>query len=414
MKTAHTIPWEAVVQGCPPSQAKRLPLVVSTSCANFDPSILADALHELERADHPQLPHAGLEAPGDDPDASVQERTLAMVIRTPQSSLVELPLPQQGAVAQFTSDNETSVILQTCARPLLASRQQSFQLRRDAFARAYVARYSRFDADARAFKANDSTTEEDNHFNPNYQFINSTTWGFSPTSPEPTSSMHWTAHNLFRSPAPSKPRVKPSPATRQRFKDLFEEPTIDRGDPFQCLPQLRQFDSLCRQSLNSARAYGLTLCLGRCRLFGVKLNDAQDFTLTPVAFDRAAAELVDLLRDTSRWATQLETKADTFSPYLQRNCALDLLEIRMDAHATYLALDEAYAAATYECEPAADTMGRRLNQVRRVINLFDGNLQKQLPLLRLAASTFLLENWRRLLAPCYRDLPPWWLDGCLE
>jgi hypothetical protein len=59
-------------------------------------------------------------------------------------------------------------------------------------------------------------------------------------------------------------------------------------------------------------------------------------------------------------------------------------------------------------------MGRRLNQVRRMIDLFDGNLQKQIPLLRLAASTRLLENWRRLLAPAHRTLPPWWLNGCLE
>jgi hypothetical protein len=59
-------------------------------------------------------------------------------------------------------------------------------------------------------------------------------------------------------------------------------------------------------------------------------------------------------------------------------------------------------------------MGRRLNQVRRLIDRLDGNLQNQLPLLRLAASTRLLENWRRLLAPAYRDCPPWWLDGCLD
>lgn len=395
MKTANTIPWEAVVEGCPSSKARCLPLVVSQSCANFDPSVVANLLAS---------PPAG----------RVEDALMAMASRSNNSTLLELLLHQPGSIAQLTSDGKTSVILQTFSRPLSACRFASSALSRDAFARTYVARYARFDADARAFITSDPIEEDDGNANPRYEFLNPTSWGFSPTSTKTSSSMHWTAHNLFRSPTPPKAHVKPSHVTRQRFKDIFEEPTIDRGDPFQCIPQLRQLKTICERSLTAVHAHDVALSLGRCRLFGVKLADTEDFTLTPAAFERAAAELIDLVKGASRWATQLETTADSYSPYLHRNLALELLEIRMDAHAAYFALDEAYAAGIYECEPAAEMMGRRLNQVRRVISLFDGNLQKQIPLLRLAASTFLLENWRRLLAPAYRDLPPWWLDGCLE
>ena len=118
-------------------------------------------------------------------------------------------------------------------------------------------------------------------------------------------------------------------------------------------------------------------------------------------------------RDIAGTANLAERQIDIGGAYAAEHLALELLEARMDAHAAYLALDEAYAAALYDGSPEVPAMSRRLTQVRRLINLFDGNLQKNLPLLRLAASTYLLDNWRRLLAPTYRDCPPWWLDGCI-
>ncbi len=397
MKTAHTIPWEAVVQGCPPSQAKRLPLVIAKRCEHVDPSVIANLL-------------AGPLAGRGQHASPAQNHSLAMIARSPNSCLVELPLPQEGAVVQLTSDNNTSVILQAFSRSIPVLWDKDAEHRRDTFTRRYVARYARFDPDERAFTPNIATEEEPTH--PRFEFINPAAWGFTPITKTTSTSMHWTAHNLFRSPTPPKTPANQPPATRQRFKDIFDHPTIDRGDPFQCIPQLRQIRTLCQNTASQAQS--LALSLGRCRLFGVRLADAEDFTLSPLSFDHAASSLIENLKEACEWAIEVESAVDTYSAYLLRNLALELLEIRMDAHATYLALDEAYAAAIYECEPTANTMGRRLNQVRRVINLFDGNLQKQLPLLRLAASTFLLENWRRLLAPSYRELPPWWLDGCLE
>jgi hypothetical protein len=336
---------------------------------------------------------------------------MAVISRSAVSSLIELPLADEGSVAILTSDGQTAVVLQA-ADISLASRLLNPEHRRDAFARTYVARYARLDPDARAFVPADTTGEPESDPSPRFEFLHPTTWGFTETNKR----MHWTAHNLFRTPSARKSPPKPTSATRPRFEEFFEEPAAaaDRGDPFQCIPQLRQFRALCAQSEAAASAYALALSLGRCRLFGVKLTDSADFTLAPSSFDRASLYLIDHLKDVIDWLKELQMQPDSYRGYAQRNVALELLEIRMDAQAAYLALDEAYAAARSTSQPEADAMGRRLNQVRRMIDLFDGNLQKQIPLLRLAASTRLLENWRRLLAPAHRTLPPWWLNGCLE
>jgi hypothetical protein len=391
MKTVVTIPWNAVIQGGPPSDAKAplLPLVVAQSCGSQSDATL------------PQIEEA-------------LRNPMAMISRSATSSLIELPLRDEGSVAILTSDGQTAVVLQAAETSLASRLLDQPEHRRDAFARTYVARYARLDPDARAFVPADTTGEDEPAPSPRFEFLRPASWGFTETN----NRMHWTAHNLFRSPSARKSSPKPTSATRPRFEEFFEETApADRGDPFQCIPQLRQFRTLCDQSESApsaASAYALALSLGRCRLFGVKLTDNEDFTLAPSFFNHASLYLIDHLKDVIDWLKELQMRPDSYRGYAQRNVALELLEIRMDAQAAYLALDEAYAAARSTAETKADAMGRRLNQVRRMIDLFDGNLQKQIPLLRLAASTRLLENWRRLLAPAHRTLPPWWLDGCLE
>ncbi len=190
----------------------------------------------------------------------------------------------------------------------------------------------------------------------------------------------------------------------RRGIQLVARALIGRGDPLQCLPQLRQVRSACESAeAGAAPAYELALSLGRCRLFGVKPE--ADFTLGPTALFAAGEQMIEHLKRMARWAQD----AGDVCAYLLRNAALEMLEIRMDAHAAHLALDEAYAAARFEGHPQADHMARRLNQVRRMIDVVDGNLKEQEQLLRLAASTHLLENWRRLLAPCFRGAMPWWV-----
>jgi hypothetical protein len=390
MNTAVNIPWDAVVEGGSPSPGKRLPLVVSKSCRADGVVALVARLEESLRA------------------------PMAMISRSAFSCLLELPLPDEGVTAILTSDGETSVILQTATMSLALRSLHDPEQRRDAFARTYIARYARLDADARAFMPDDRDDEETS-ISPRFEFLRPASWGFTQTN----NSMHWTANNLFRTPTASpKSPPKPSTATRPRFADPFEGPAADRGDPFKCIPQLKQFIALCEQptttGAGATNAYGLTLSIGRCRLFGVKLND-DDVTLSPLSFDRASSHLLDHLKDVMRWLEEMRLHpAEGYRGYMERNVALELLEIRMDAQAAYLALDEAYAAARFGAAVEADAMGRRLHQVRRLIDRLDGNLQNQIPLLRLAAGTRLLENWRRLLAPAYRDLPPWWLNGCLE
>jgi hypothetical protein len=389
MNTAVNIPWDAVVQGGSPSPGKRLPLVVSEHCRTDGVVALVARLEES------------------------LHNAMAMISRSAFSCLLELPLPEDGVTAILTSDGETSAMLQTAARSLALCSLNDPEQRRDAFARTYVARYARLDSDARTFVPADRDDEETSNISPRFEFLRPTSWGFSQTN----NSMHWTANNLFRTPTSRKSPPKPSTATRPRFVDPFEEPAADRGDPFKCIPQLKQFIALCEQPTTTgaaaANAYGLALSIGRCRLFGVRLND-DDMTLSPLSFDRASSQLLDHVKEVMRWLEEIRLHPEGYRGYMERNVALELLEIRMDAQAAHLALDEAYAAARFGGEVEADAMGRRLHQVRRLIDRLDGNLQNQIPLLRLAAGTRLLENWRRLLAPAYRDLPPWWLNGCLD
>jgi hypothetical protein len=304
-------------------------------------------------------------------------------------------------------NNEVSIPWHAVVERDLAVRSKAEKARR------HVARHARLDADARAFVIPPRALEG----------MEPASCGFSP-SPV---GMRWSADGLFTTCPPGKPSWPTYPEmTRPRFRDSFEDSetsaAADRGDPFRCLPQLSQTASDCQRVLGAlARgsvdaqsrsrlalhvrdlAANLALDLGRCRLFGV--SPEVDFTLAPRAFEFASTVLIESLMRVLRRTDRVGASPDA---------ALRLLEIRTDAHATYLALDEAYAAARYEGDVEAPAMGRRLHQVRRIINLLDNNLRNLQPLLSPAASTQLTENWRRLLAPEYREIAPWWMAGELD
>jgi hypothetical protein len=416
MKTAVNIPWNAVEPGGPPFPDKRLPLLVSESLRLDVTGGRASVRAAVPEGNSHAQPDSVVALVAHLEEA-LRAPAMAILTRSTFSSLLELPVPTLGITAILTSDNETTVILQSAATSPASRLFPNPEHRRDAAARTYIARYARLDSDARAFVPDDREHDEEEtpHISPRFEFLRPTSWGFTPT----INSMHWTATNLFHTPTSPKFPPKSHHATRPRFEDPFAEPAADRGDPFQCIPQLKQFIAFCEtQPAHAAVSnafYALALNIGRCRLFGVTVHDpAADVSLSTISFDRASLHLIDHLKDVMRWLEEIQTQPEGYRGYEERNVALELLESRMDAHAAYLALDEAYAAARFNGEVEADAMGRRLNQVRRLIDRLDGNLQNQLPLLRLAASTRLLENWRRLLAPAYRDCPPWWLDGCLD
>jgi hypothetical protein len=325
---------------------------------------------------------------------------MAMVTRSDAASLAELVSVADGAVAILTGNGESAVLQ---ARADSWAALVGAARRRGEFARRYVTRYAQFNPDAAAFVLPEKGDEQP-------EFARPATWGFTATD----RGVRWTGEGVFdASPALKSHSFKSSPHRsspdwfQPRFEGEFEEKLVGRGDPLQCLPQLRQVQSACEcAESGTAPAYELALALGRCRLFGVKVEE--DFTLGHAAFFAASDQMIEQLKRVARWVVG----AGDVCAYLLRNVALEMLEIRMDAHAAYLALDEAYAAARCEGHPQADHMARRLNQVRRMIDVVDGNLKEQEQLLRLAASTHLLENWRRLLAPCFRGAMPWWVELC--
>lgn len=237
-----------------------------------------------------------------------------------------------------------------------------------------VLRFARLDRDARAFI-----------IDPAFAFDPEEAWGFE--------RQRWTARNVF----PDMPTCLSTQLVSPRCRGEFADDTPDRGDPFHCLGQLRaatraiaQAGSEVRTVQVYRRAYAVALALGRCRLFGVAVPPDEDFTLSQRGFRAASAALRLELRSPIRPNPE------------------QLLQTRMDAWAVYLALDESYVA---HGSPGT-AMSSRLRTVQKAIENFDVNLQNDIHRLTPAAATFALENWRRLLAPCYKSLLPWWLENC--
>jgi hypothetical protein len=279
------------------------------------------------------------------------------------------------------------------------------RLRHDASARALAARHARFDPDARmfvmAFGAQNGCVA----------LALPENWGFERTP----RGYQWTARGLFDLTAfPPAPPSR-STLTRPRFHDIFDDMTTEqwgnriggnRADPFHCVPQLRQLRIIAelrnvRELLDESICFALAVALGNCRLFGVRLADGDDFTLSPSAAILAARQAIVLSR--------AEEQATERSPI----DAADRLQVRMDLWAASLVLEESLEATSAESAPDTIELDGILKALRRGVGRIDANLQRQIPLLRPAAGTHLLENWRRLLAPAHRDTPPWWLDGCL-
>jgi hypothetical protein len=409
MNTQVTIPWHAVVEGCPPSQkGKALPLVVSRHCRSR--SSFASDDHgwfaQIERASSASL---------------VVARTFGT------STLAELLLihAEAEAVATLTTEGETAVVVQDLRQPLGTSDTADPHVATDELVRTYVLRHARMDADVKALVLPDADADECSDDEKPMQFVRPENWGFRTLAAAGANAatVSWRVSLL---PGPDGPHLvncycSTHPVLRPPHRNPFDEPPPDRGDPLQCLPPLvyaraKLQSQLCSQTPDTyaeSMCYWPVLALGRCRLFGVNVPDASDFTPGPVVFEHASRLLIRRILGILNMLSDIDHRVARQGGYAHRNTSLELLEARMDAHAAHLALDEAYAAALYDGSPHVSAMSRRLAQVRRLINLFDDKLQENLPLLRLAASTYLLDNWRRLLAPAYRDCPPWWLDGCI-
>ena len=71
---------------------------------------------------------------------------------------------------------------------------------------------------------------------------------------------------------------------------------------------------------------------------------------------------------------------------------------------------EAYAAASITGGAIAAALGDVVDALVDSLEELDTALRSHPALLQIAAGTSLLDNWRALLAPAYRDCPPWWLS----
>lgn len=139
-------------------------------------------------------------------------------------------------------------------------------------------------------------------------------------------------------------------------------------------------------------------------MFGVEISEADDFTMSPVAAKVAASQAVSLVHS-------LAQTTDAGAP--DAASAIEWLEGRMRLWAATLAMEEAFEAAQLDPGIFARGLDGLLRRIRRGIGRVDGNMQRHMTSLRPAAGTYLLTNWRRLLAPCHREVLPWWLDGCI-
>src|SRR5258706_8192945 len=103
MKTVVTIPWNAVVPGGPPSQAKAplLPLVVAQSCQVSSNGRASLRASRGSRSDPTENGSGGASPSLLATQLRIEEALrdpIAMISRSTDSALIELPIPDQGIV----------------------------------------------------------------------------------------------------------------------------------------------------------------------------------------------------------------------------------------------------------------------------------------------------------------------------
>jgi hypothetical protein len=189
------------------------------------------------------------------------------------------------------------------------------------------------------------------------------------------------------------------------FYDAYEDPALD------VFENGGEVDDVATEAAKS-----VAIALGRCRLFGVDIPKEFDFTL-PYGLAAAAATSLQVdVREWTRLAEDLPTWWDDAEPLEAEERLQDLLECRMAVWAAAVAFDEAADYSLFPIPPEAQTFEQAWLQLADDIERFDNSLARleNVELFSQLAGTYLLSNWRSVLAEPYRDLLPWWLDGTLE
>jgi hypothetical protein len=181
-------------------------------------------------------------------------------------------------------------------------------------------------------------------------------------------------------------------------------------------PELDEFDRPGPLTATARQAaYQLAVALGRCRLFGVQPNEELEKPLPANRALQAALELHGYLKAWTEHAHQLGRRWDESEvATVAEDLCLNLLEHRLEAWAVYLVIDDAYQACLESADPGREALGAAVVSVLDAAQAFDMELHAQRELLSVAAETMLLDTWRGLLAPLYREALPWWLDDTLE
>jgi len=180
---------------------------------------------------------------------------------------------------------------------------------------------------------------------------------------------------------------------------------LEKIDDSSVAKTLREGDA--SNDSDSAVAYLWTETIGKCRLFGVDVEERYqiNFQVASLALSCGMSFVKDSIRDLEEIEddiatseTQLEIDEHVCSP----------LEERMD----YWAVTIAAEAAIRESH---DSDAREaLLAFIDLVEKFDKGLEEKIDDICLAAQTNLLSNWTDSLDSKYAEPGPWWLDGCLE
>lgn len=152
--------------------------------------------------------------------------------------------------------------------------------------------------------------------------------------------------------------------------------------------------------------------LGRCRLFGVNLEES-DGELPAMVAAVATEELHAHLKVASELTTSLAARYDeTEDPVECESMCADLIDLRMMLWAVVVSLVD--AAENQWTDPKEALLSERLEQCLFLLDDWDEQLQQNIGLLSIVAGLPLLDNLRNTLADEFRQQQPWWLDGSLE
>lgn len=198
------------------------------------------------------------------------------------------------------------------------------------------------------------------------------------------------------------------------------------SDPFEILLRLQEArqhpllggaDQLLPEQREEAAeaAYRVVELQGYCRLFGLTLSGPEAARLPTPQIIAACGHLTWYLQELRQTLDTIEERflSATCQPEVD-DIVCEPWEARMDAHAAFLEIDDAYTTALENDEPDLSLFSQAVDQVLAEMKVLDDALREHLDILSLVTDTNLLDNWRAQLAREYSELPPWWLDGTLE